>query len=131
MDLGNLFDRLDFQDNLFFDDEISAIALVEMKVAINDRYGNLSGNVQASIFKFFCQHCLVDCFQQAGPEFTVHLHTCVHHNFPYRILIHLGVFAAWRETPSGYSFSLASSFQNWRVSFFMLAMAFWEVSKTS
>jgi len=81
MDGCNCRDCLDFENNPIEDDDVSAIATIQLVSAINNRDGLLAPKRDASTGEFKAQTFFVDGFQKAGAEFAMDCNCC-----PYQLV---------------------------------------------
>jgi len=76
MDGCNCRNRLDFENNLIKDDDVSTIATIQLVSVINDRDGFLTLERDADTGDFKAQTLFVDGLQKAGAEFAMDRNRC-------------------------------------------------------
>ncbi len=64
-------DRFDFHDDARLDEKIDAQTIAKFKAVILERDKLLSSGAQTAPLQISCQHYLIDCLEQPGPEISV------------------------------------------------------------
>ncbi len=82
MDRSQGVDRLDLDHDEIVDQKIKPQADIHANVAVGDGHANLTLNAESPTPELFGEAGLVDRFQQARPQCTVHCQCGVHDDTP-------------------------------------------------
>ncbi len=71
-----LFNRLDFQNDIVLDEQIEPVRAIQMHTFVFDRQMNLPLKPKAQAAKFIAEALFICRFQQPRPEMSVNLNRC-------------------------------------------------------
>jgi len=68
MDRRNGFDRLDFNNNLFINDQVSTKSLIQTNTIPGHRNRFLSVNTKSALIQFVCYNSFINRFKESRPK---------------------------------------------------------------